>query len=54
MSVKEKIKREKRKKPWLKFIPAKVSEHIEYPEIPLFDLLKNTAEKYSNNTIYYH
>jgi len=42
-------------KPWFKFWPEGVPKHIEYPEVPLFDLLKKTAEKYPNNvaTIYF-
>lgn len=43
-------KAEKLEKPWFKFWPEHVPKHIEYPEIPLFDLLKKTAEKYPNNT----
>ncbi|MBE3593960.1 MAG: long-chain fatty acid--CoA ligase [Candidatus Carbobacillus altaicus] len=35
-------------RPWYKFYPDKVPPSIEYPEIPLYDLLKNTAKLYSN------
>jgi len=37
-------------KPWLRFWPEGVPKHIEYPEIPLSDLLKRTAEKHPNKT----
>ncbi len=36
-------------KPWFKFWPEGVPKHIEYPEVPLFDFLRKTAEKYPNN-----
>jgi long-chain acyl-CoA synthetase len=32
-------------KPWFKFWPADVPKHIDYPEIPLSDLLNNTAKE---------
>ena len=38
------------KKPWLKFWPKGVHQSIEYPEVPLYDLLRATAEKYPNHT----
>jgi len=37
-------------KPWFKFWPENVPKHIDYPEVPLFDLLRRTAEKYPNHT----
>lgn len=42
-------------KAWLKFWPQGVPKHIEYPEVPLFNFLKETSEKYPNNTaiVYY-
>ncbi|MGB9740341.1 MAG: long-chain-fatty-acid--CoA ligase [Candidatus Bathyarchaeia archaeon] len=36
-------------KPWFKFWPEGVPKHIDYPEIPLFDFLRKTAEKYPDN-----
>jgi long-chain acyl-CoA synthetase len=54
MSVKRKRKKEKEpekaEKPWFKFWPEGVPKHIEYPEVPLFELLRKTAEKYPNKT----
>ena len=35
-------------KPWLKFYPPWVPHHIDYPEVPLDRLLKETAEKHPN------
>jgi len=43
-------KPEEIEKPWFKFWPEKVPKHINYPEVPLFEFLKKTAEKYPNNT----
>ena len=37
-------KNESAEKVWYKFWPADVPKHIDYPEIPLSDLLKNTAK----------
>jgi long-chain acyl-CoA synthetase len=37
-------------KPWFKFWPENVPRNLEYPEVPLSDLLKMTAEKYPDNT----
>jgi long-chain acyl-CoA synthetase len=48
-----KAKRRKAKeleKPWYRFWPENVSKHLEYPEAPLFDFLRKTAEKYPSNT----
>jgi len=39
-----------KRKPWLKFWPEGVPQSIKYPEIPLYDLLRGTAEKYPNCT----
>jgi long-chain acyl-CoA synthetase len=36
-------------KPWFKSWPKGVPKHIDYPEVPLFDLLRKTAEKYPNH-----
>ena len=36
-------------KPWYRFWPEGVPKHIDYPEIPLSDLLKNTAESNPNH-----
>jgi long-chain acyl-CoA synthetase len=37
-------------KPWFKFWPKGVPKHIEYPEVPLFEFLRKTAEKHPDNT----
>jgi long-chain acyl-CoA synthetase len=46
------IKNEKsaEEKPWYKFWPAGVLRHIDYPEIPLFELLRRSAKKYPDKT----
>jgi long-chain acyl-CoA synthetase len=36
-------------RPWLKFYDKGVPQHIEYPEIPLFGLLEESARKYPDN-----
>ncbi|MEM2117777.1 MAG: long-chain fatty acid--CoA ligase [Candidatus Bathyarchaeia archaeon] len=43
-------------KPWFKFWPENVCKHIDYPEIPLFEFLRKTAEKYPFKTalVYFH
>lgn len=33
-------------KPWLKFWPEGVPQTIDYPNVPLFELLRNTAKKH--------
>ena len=38
-----------KEKPWYKFYPAGVPRHIDYPEIPLFDLLRRTAKLYPDH-----
>jgi long-chain acyl-CoA synthetase len=50
MPARKKRKEERLKRPWFKFWPEGVPKHIEYPEVPLYDLLKKTTEKYPNNT----
>ena len=37
-------------KPWFRLWPEGVPKHIDYPELPLSDLLKQTVEKYPENT----
>ncbi len=39
-------------RPWFKFWPENVPQHIDYPEIPLFQLLTATANRYPNNTAF--
>jgi long-chain acyl-CoA synthetase len=47
----EKIERkEVLEKPWYKFWPEGVPKHIDYPEIPLFQFLRDTAGKYPDKT----
>ncbi|MDH7476755.1 MAG: long-chain fatty acid--CoA ligase [Candidatus Bathyarchaeota archaeon] len=47
----EKIERkEVLEKPWYKFWPEGVPKHIDYPEIPLFQFLRDTAGKYPEKT----
>jgi long-chain acyl-CoA synthetase len=47
----EKIERkEVPEKPWYKFWPEGVPKHIDYPEIPLFQFLRDTAGKYPDKT----
>ena len=47
----EKIERkEALEKPWYKFWPEGVPKHIDYPEIPLFQFLRDTAGKYPDKT----
>jgi long-chain acyl-CoA synthetase len=36
-------------KPWLKFWPERVPQTIDYPNVPLFELLRNAAKKYPNH-----
>jgi long-chain acyl-CoA synthetase len=49
-SVREEEKPKPSEKPWFKFWPENVPKHIDYPEIPLFEFLKRTVEKYPGNT----
>ncbi len=37
-------------KPWYRFWPEGVPKHIDYPNVPLSDLLKTTAVAYPNHT----
>jgi len=47
----EKIERKEiLEKPWYKFWPEGVPKHIDYPEIPLFQFLRDTAGKYPDKT----
>ncbi|MFQ6073984.1 MAG: AMP-binding protein, partial [Candidatus Bathyarchaeia archaeon] len=36
-------------KPWLKFWPKGVPQTIDYPDVPLFELLRNTARKHPDH-----
>jgi long-chain acyl-CoA synthetase len=36
-------------RPWFKFWPEGVPQHIDYPQIPLSEFLSNTAKKYPAN-----
>jgi len=38
-----------RARPWFKFWPEGVPRHIDYPQIPLFEFLSNSARKYPTN-----
>src|SRR4030042_6735462 len=42
-------------KPWFKFWPEGVPRNLDYPDVPLGDLLKRTAEKYPDKiaTVYF-
>jgi long-chain acyl-CoA synthetase len=37
-------------KPWFKFWPEGVPKHMKYPDVPLSNLLKETARKYPDKT----
>jgi len=37
-------------KPWFRFWPEHVPKHIDYPEVPLFEFLRKTAQKYGDKT----
>lgn len=39
-----------KRKSWLNFWPEEVPRTIKYPAVPLYDLLRRTAEKYPNQT----
>jgi len=60
MPAKKRVKKEKEpeklEKPWFKFWPEGVPKHIDYPEVPLFEFLRKTAEKHPYNTAlaYFH
>ncbi len=38
-------------KPWLKFYDKQVPEHLEYPEIPVYELLDQSARKFSGQPL---
>ena len=46
----KKLRKSKIKKPWFKFWPEGVPKFIDYPNVPLFKLLEDSAEKYPNQT----
>ncbi|MEM3580224.1 MAG: AMP-binding protein, partial [Candidatus Bathyarchaeia archaeon] len=46
----EEEKIEKPEKPWYKFWPPGVRKHIDYPEVPLFEFLRDSAKKYPDKT----
>jgi long-chain acyl-CoA synthetase len=52
MSVKKKSRKEPSpiEKPWFKFWPEDVPKHIEYPGVPLSEILRKTAENNPNQT----
>ncbi len=39
-------------RPWFKFWPEDIPQHIDYPEVPLFQLLTDTADRYPQNTAF--
>jgi long-chain acyl-CoA synthetase len=45
-----KIKTREKEKPWLKNWPEDVPQSIQYPEVPLFELLRKTTNLYSRQT----
>ncbi|MEM2103407.1 MAG: long-chain fatty acid--CoA ligase [Candidatus Bathyarchaeia archaeon] len=40
----------KGERPWYSSWPPNVRKHIDYPEVPLYELLRNSARKYPDNT----
>ena len=36
-------------RPWFRFWPEGVPRHIDYPEVPLFQLLSSSTRRYSDN-----
>ncbi|MCD6445657.1 hypothetical protein J7L49_02590 [Candidatus Bathyarchaeota archaeon] len=46
----KKLRKSKIEKPWFKFWPEGVPKFIDYPNVPLFKLLEDSAEKYPNQT----
>jgi long-chain acyl-CoA synthetase len=48
-SKREPDRKELFEKPWFKFWPPEVQKHIRYPEIPLHEILKRTAESYPDH-----
>ena len=43
-----------RNRPWFKFWPRGVPHHIDFPEIPLFRFLEDSAQKYPDNIAFVH
>jgi len=43
-------KPEELEKPWYKFWPPGIRKHIDYPEVPLFEFLRDSAKKYPDKT----
>ncbi len=41
-----------RERPWLKLWPEEVPQHLDYPEIPLFELLSRTAQEWPGNVAF--
>lgn len=39
-------------RPWFRFWPEGVPRHIDYPEVPLFEFLDNSAAKYPDNVAF--
>ncbi|MCJ7631838.1 long-chain fatty acid--CoA ligase, partial [Candidatus Bathyarchaeota archaeon] len=39
-------------RPWFKFWPKDVPKHVDFPEIPLFQILKDSATKYPNRVAF--
>ena len=39
-------------RPWFRFWPEGVPRHIDYPEVPLFQFLDNSAAKYPDNVAF--
>lgn len=46
------MKRIHKNRPWFKFWPENVPHHIDYPEIPVFQLLIDAAKRYPNNVAF--
>jgi long-chain acyl-CoA synthetase len=47
---KEPVEVELSEKPWFRFWPENVRKHIDFPEIPLYDLLGEASEKFPDQT----
>jgi long-chain acyl-CoA synthetase len=43
-------KEERPEKPWYKLWPTSVRKNIDYPEVPLFEFLRNAAQKHPDKT----
>jgi len=50
MSAEKKSKERTSDGPWVKFWPDKLPQQVEYPKVPLYELLKKTAKKYPKKT----